>query len=437
LSCGPCGRYSIGKARTELPGGSNKTTHHLSGLSVCVVACHYRPESAGSAPYNSMLVDTLVAAGADVEVLTGVPHYPQWKVLDERYLRGLRWRERDGAARLTRLRHAVPPRPNLLGRMRQESSFAALSAPLVYTSSADVIVAVTPLVGAMAAAYAGRRGRPLGVIVHDLAGNAAEQSGSAGGRAARTVGAAEYAMLSRADKVGVITPRFQPALTTHGVAPDRITVLPIFTHVNSSEMAPVQARRRLGWDEAGLTVVHTGNMGMKQGLEYAVAAARIAAQMSKDVRFAFVGDGNQRQDLEVRASGLPNVRFVDPVSDQDYPTVLAAADVLLLHERPGVAEMSLPSKLTSYVTARRPILASVDEHGITKALLDSYGAAVMVPSGDPMAMLNALDRLCHDDALVAEVVAGAEDMGTAEFSADHGRVAFREFVASLGSTTRA
>lgn len=398
-----------------------------------MVACHYRPESTGSAPYNSMLVDTLVAAGSAVDVVTGVPHYPHWKVQEQRYLRGFRWHETDGGARVTRVRHAVPSTPNLFGRMRQESSFAGLSAPLVRRSRADVIVAVTPLIGAMVGANAGRRGRPVGVIVHDLAGNAAVQSGSTGGRAAALVGKVEYALLSRADKVGVITPRFQPSLITHGVAPDRISVLPIFTHVGKAELAPADARARLGWDEAGPTVVHTGNMGMKQGLEYVVDAARAALQTHNGAQFVFVGDGNQRSDLESRAAGLPNLRFVDPVSDEDYPTVLAAADILLLHERPGAAEMSLPSKLTSYVTAKRPILAAVDTQGITKALLDSYDAAVTVASGDPLAILNAVNRIRDDDALAAEVVAHAEKMGAAEFSGANGRAAFRDFVMSLAA----
>lgn len=380
-----------------------------------------------------MLVDTLVAAGAYVDVVTGVPHYPVWKVMEERYRRGLRWRERFGAARLTRVRHAVPARPNLFGRMRQESSFAVLAAPHVRTSTADVIIAVTPLVGAMVAAHAGRRGRPLGVIVHDLAGNAAVQSGSTGGRAAKIVGAAEYALLARADKVGVITPRFEPALVSHAVAPDRVTVLPIFTHVNGSPLSVAQARRELGWDETRPTVVHTGNMGMKQGLEYAVGAAQLAADMASDIQFVFVGDGNQRPQLEVLASGLSNLRFLDSVSDEDYPTVLAAADILLLHERPGAAEMSLPSKLTSYVAARRPILAAIDDHGITKSLLDTYGAAITVPSGDARAMLDAIHRLDHDEAKVAELLMCAEQMGVAEFSADIGTAAFRDFAASLAS----
>jgi glycosyltransferase involved in cell wall biosynthesis len=413
------------------PAGAAARTGELAGLSVCVVACHYRPESTGSAPYNSMLVDTLVDAGADVEVVTGIPHYPQWTVQDAKYRRGLRWRENDAGARLVRVRHAVPAKPNLFGRMGQESSFAAMSAPYVAASRAQVIVAVTPLVGAMTAAHAGRRGRPLGVIVHDLSGNAAVQSGTAGGRAGRLVAGVEYGMLRRADRVGVITQRLIPDLTSHGVAPARITELPISARVTPTDLPPDQARRRLGWEETGLVVIHTGNMGMKQGLEHVVSAARLAQDAAMDVRFVFVGDGNQRADLQAAAQDLDNMRFTGLVSDDDYPLVLAAADVLLLHERPGVLQMSLPSKLTSYAAARRPILAAVDDGGITKALLKSYGAALTTPSGDAQALVSSLRTLSQDRELSAAIVAGAQDMAAAEFSDVRSRAAFRDFVRAL------
>lgn len=403
----------------------------LSGLSVCVVACHYKPETTGSAPYNTMLAGTLADSGATVEVIAGVPYYPHWSVRDRRYRVGLRWHESDGTTRLTRVRHAVPARPDLLGRARLESSFAALATPYVLRSRADVIVTVTPLLGALLAARLGKRDRPFGVIVHDLSGNGAQQSGTAGGRTARAVAAVEYRLLRAADKVGIITAGFSGALTSNGVDPERIVSLPIFTHIEGADLTPELARQRLGWPTTATTVVHTGNMGMKQGLEHVVDAARAADRSGMDVRFVFVGDGNQRAELEERARGLPNVQFVPPVSEETYPVVLAAADILLLHEKPGLTEMSLPSKLTSYVTARRPVLAAVEDSGITKALLNSHGAALTTPSGDVDAMLAAVQRLRADPALADDLVVGAAKMGSAEFSADLGRTAFRAFVRSL------
>ncbi len=395
------------------------------------MACHFAPESTGSAPYNSLLIETLAAAGANVDAVVGVPHYPQWKVQDPRYRRGLRWREIHDSVRVTRVRHAVPSHPGLIGRMRQESTFAALAAPYVAHSRADVVIAVTPLVGAMLAATVGRRKRPLGVVVHDLSGAGAAQSGTAGAGVARVVGAAEFGLLARADRVGVITQGFSRALAAHNVDPSRIVELPIFTHVASSDASRADARRSLGWPTPGTYVVHTGNMGMKQGLDHAIEAAKLAESRAPEVVFVLVGDGNQISDLRSRAEGLGNVRFVPPVSEADYPEVLAAADVLLLHEKPGVVEMSLPSKLTSYVTAGRPIVAAVETQGITKALLDKHESALCVASGDPAALVDAVGRVSADSGLAEELVASAKRMGAAEFSDERGRDAFRRFAGGL------
>lgn len=411
----------------------------LSGLVVCVVACHFRPEPSGSAPYNSLLVDALAEAGATVKVITGVPHYPQWRVVDPHYRVGLRWRESptaepgSGSVSIVRLRHAVPRKPNLLGRMRLELSFAALSAPVVAATRADIVIGVTPLVGAAFAGMVGRHRRPFGAIVHDQVGNAAVQSGSTSGRVANVVAAAEYWVLRRADRVGVITTKFNPALIAGGVDADRIIEVPLFSHVNRVDLTRAAARQALGWpDDGRLTVVHTGNMGMKQGLEHVLDAARLAADRHPGAfEFVFVGDGNTRQALQEQAAGLDGVRFIDPVSEDDYPVILAAADVLLIHERPGVREMSLPSKLTSYTTASRPILAAVALNSITGSFLSSRDAALVVPNGDPETLIDGLFQVRGDDALRARLVKNARRLGQDEFSEQRGRQHYVGFAKAL------
>ena len=73
------------------------------------------------------------------------------------------------------------------------------------------------------------------------------------------------------------------------------------------------------------------------------------------------------------------------MDERRFPDVLAAADVLLLSERASVVDMSLPSKLTSYAVAGRPIVAAVPAGGTTAAELDRSGAALRVEPGDPVA----------------------------------------------------
>ena len=330
----------------------------LDGASICVVGINLAPETTGIAPYTTALALTLAAAGASIHVVTGIPHYPQWTISDERYRTGRVWREEFDGLQVTRCRHHVPPQPDLIGRARLEASFIGRARRAVRADRSDVVIAVTPSLAGLGAAVSGRRGRPLGALVQDLTGNAAGQSGTTGNRVGRAIARAEYSLLRRCDQVGVITPRFGEVVAQNGVDPGRLIDLPNFTHIEPVSATIAQARQRLGWSTERFTVVHTGNMGRKQGLDTVVESAREAWRRGLPIDFVLVGDGNQRLELERASMGNPNLRFVDPLDADDYPYALAAADVLLLNERSGVREMSPRSvgrrRLRTVRRARRP-----------------------------------------------------------------------------------
>jgi glycosyltransferase involved in cell wall biosynthesis len=137
-------------------------------------------------------------------------------------------------------------------------------------------------------------------------------------------------------------------------------------------------------------------MGAKQGLENVVDAARIADDRGINVRFVLVGDGNRRKALELHAEGVQRIEFKDPLESDDYLELLACADVLLVNELPGVGEMAVPSKLTSYFSAGRPIVAATDTNGVTaQEILDSR-AGIVVSAGDPIALLDTSVNLASD-----------------------------------------
>lgn len=372
--------------------------------SICVVGMHFAPETTGNAPYTTALVDALAASGLAVRMVTGVPHYPQWTV-DPRYARGIRWSEERNGVSIRRVRHAVPRKPNLLGRIRMEASFLALAYPVIRRDTSDAVLAVSPTLSGLAAARLAARHRPLGVLIQDLSGNGAEQAGLAGHRVANLINKREMSMLRSADLIGVITPRFAEIMVDEGVDESKIRLLENFAHVQPTVDSKVQSRMHLGWPIDEIAVVHTGNMGRKQGLDTLLRAARMHGQV-RPVNYILVGDGNQRAALQAGAGDINNVRFVDPVSEEDYPHVLNAADVLVLCERVGVKEMSLPSKLTSYSVAGRPIVASVEPGSISATTLEGHGAALISPAGREHSLVDAIDRVLDDAPLRQELIAG-------------------------------
>lgn len=408
----------------------------LDGVRICVVGMHYAPETTGNAPYTTALAEALRHGGAHVEVVTGIPHYPQWRIIDDKYLRGSRWSESLNGISITRVKHAVPARQGLRGRASMEVGFAFRAWRECRRIGFDVIVAVTPMLSALLAALAARRGRPLGALVQDLTGNAARESGAATRSVGSGIAKVEYAMFRRADRVGVIARRFEDVLVQAGISPECVDVLANFTHIEPERVSRVEARQRLGWNPSGLMAVHTGNMGLKQGLEVAVEAALVSERTGAGVEFVLVGDGNQRRHLERLANGCRAIRFVDPLDNVRYPLALAAADVLLLTERPGVREMSLPSKLTSYTVARRPIVAAVEPGGTTHELLAGYGAARFVRPGDQHALLDAVKEVVRHQPAWEHLASRAAAMGETEYGRAAAEQRYVRFAEQLAARAR-
>lgn len=108
-----------------------------------------------------------------------------------------------------------------------------------------------------------------------------------------------------------------------------------------------------------------------------------------------MGDGNQRSELEAmqRSSRL---QFIDPLPSGEFEDALASADVLLVNELPGLREMAVPSKLTTYFATGLPVVAAVDERSITRDEMLASGAGPWVPAGDPIALVDAVERLAKD-----------------------------------------
>jgi len=134
-----------------------------------------------------------------------------------------------------------------------------------------------------------------------------------------------------------------------------------------------------------------------------IAAAELAARSDSRVRFVLLGDGNQRASLEATGAGVRILEFLDPVSEDEFPAALGSADVLLVNERPGVAQMAAPSKLTSYFRSGKPILAATDSAGLTAGELTASGAGVCVPADRPDLLLSEALRLGTDRALAAKL----------------------------------
>lgn len=401
-------------------------------MRLLILGINYAPEQTGIAPYTTSLARHL-SKRHQVTVVTGVPHYPDWEVPADYRL----WRSEsdDGDVRVVRLRHFVPHRPGVVGRLAYELSWAVRAA--AFGDEVDAVIAVVPaLFGAIAArSIARRKGVPYGLIFQDVMGAAAAQSGVRGGRSvARVTSSVERAALRGAAAVATIHPRLASELQRIGERPTRPSVIFNWTHVAAPNGSHESARVRFGWNPAERIVIHSGNMGAKQNLEVVCDAARTAAERAPQLRFVLAGGGSRRKSLEDYARGCGNITFLDSVPDVEYMQLLASADVLLVNERPGMVEMSLPSKLTSYLRAGRPVVAATTPGSATDDFVTASGGGIVVPAGDPDAIVNAVIDITSADRQLSDFAVRGAEFARQHLSEERALAAYDEWVDELTAT---
>jgi colanic acid biosynthesis glycosyl transferase WcaI len=138
-------------------------------------------------------------------------------------------------------------------------------------------------------------------------------------------------------------------------------------------------------------------MGAKQGLEAVVDAARqLASRGDRGPLFLLVGAGPAASGLQERATGLANVRFLPLQPVERFNRLLNVADIHVLPQRRGVADLVMPSKLGAMLAVGKPVIATTP--AASQIALTLGDAGIVVPPEDPSALATAIAVLCEDEA---------------------------------------
>jgi glycosyltransferase involved in cell wall biosynthesis len=408
----------------------------MKRLSVLITSSYYWPEGAGTAPYLTGLAEYLSDRGHTVVVATTFAHYPEWRssangrFRETEVLRGVVVRRRS---------HFVPRRQSAGQRALYEATlFGGGLTAIHLRHRPDVVVGTCPSLaaGALARAAAAVYRVPYGLIFQDLMGLAARQSGVAGGdRVASAVRGAELRFARRAERIAIIAEGFRRYFEDGGVEPGRIDRLRNWTRRTEPEETTAETRRRLGWGPDEFVCLHGGNMGQKQGLGNLLAAAELLTDPR--IRVVLAGDGNDRARLEeeARKRRLEAVEFIAMQPAGRWEEMMQAADVLLVNQRASVADMSLPSKLTSYFAAGRAVVAAVSADSETAREITEAGAGFVVPPEEPVALRDTIVALAEDPAVASALGEQARVYAQTRLSAQASLEQHEDFVLAVAART--
>ena len=363
---------------------------------VLIFGMNYAPELAGVGRYTGEIAEFLQGRGSDVVVVTTPAHYPGWTV-QKPFKRWSYSVERRNGVKVIRcpflLRHNIGG----IWRLIAPLSFALTAAPVLFWQffkyRPQIALSVVPtLLGAplmlLGAAFAGSK-----TVLHmqDLEVDAAFAVGHLGDHTwLRSLGTTfERWVITGFSQIITISDRMAEKIEQKGVARSKIAV--IRNWVDLDLIRPLDRessyRSELQIRSTDFTVLYSGNLGRKQGLDVLLQAAEHLVG-DRSIRFVIAGEGPAKERIQSRAASLPNLHVLPFQPAERMSEFLGLANLHVLPQEASMADLVLPSKLGGMLASGKPIVVMTDPG--TEIMTFVQDSVTVVQPGDAQALADAI-----------------------------------------------
>jgi len=250
--------------------------------------------------------------------------------------------------------------------------------------------------------------------------------GILGSLAAKVIGGLERATLRNSEQIVSISPAFSRYLIESGINEESIETIQNWAPLEELayfEQKPGSWAAGHGLPNA-FRFLYSGALGDKHDPDSLLGLAE-HFRADPHIQIVVVSEGKGAdylvsQKMQRKLSNL----FVFPYQPFEYvPVMMADCDVLLATLTVEAAAYSVPSKILSYLTAGRPILALLDPSNLAARLVSKSGAGIVIPPDDYSGFLAVADSLSKDAA--KRRVMGAKGRAFAERTFDIRTIADR------------
>lgn len=366
---------------------------------------HYYPDFAATGQLLAELCEDLVKAGFRVTVITGYPE-PGTFPSDIHPAKV----EKNGNLTIFRLYNHPAGNKSISNRLLHFFSFWLLSIikSLLVTKPDLVFVMSTPplLNGVTANLIRLLRRVPYVYNVQDLYPDIAVQMGTIRNRQVIRLSAAIETYINRhARQIVTLSDSMKEKIASHGVDPERITVIPNWSDGNL--IRPLtDSSLRAEWDlKDRFVVMYSGNTGMSQGLDWIMEAMAPISTYRPDLVFVIVGGGAMLPVLKEKArkNDWSFVRFFPFQPKKNLAQSLAVADLHLVPLTSGMSDYLVPSKFYGIAAAGRPMLALVDEGSEIDRLVTSQQLGFSIPHGQEKSLRLAIETAMDNQESLREM----------------------------------
>lgn len=219
---------------------------------------------------------------------------------------------------------------------------------------------------------------------------------------------------------------------------ERTVIIPNWADLDLVEPRPRSANTLL--KEQGLldkfVIQYAGNMGRTHGLEHLIAVAQRLQNSHPEVHFLLIGSGAKKRWVEQTAASLrlPNLTLLGNRPRSDQINFLNACDIALISFIPGMAGVSVPSRMYNIMAAGKPIIAMADKHSELAQVVTEEDIGWVIEPGDEAALERTIIEAASQPDLLRDMGNRARLAAETKYSLDRANEAYLDIVEKLCSS---
>ena len=202
------------------------------------------------------------------------------------------------------------------------------------------------------------------------------------------------------DRIVVINNQMKSNLLNKGVDEGKLSV--VYNWVDGEAVRPVSREHNTLFKELSLSdksfiVTYAGNIGMAQGIDVIIEAARLLSDHS-DIQFVIIGAGACLDSCRMLVDKyrLKNVLFVPMQGQERVSEVYSLGEASLVSCKRGFGGCGMPSKTCSIMATGTPVIASFDLDSELADMVQRNRIGIAVQAGEPRLLADAVLRLYED-----------------------------------------
>lgn len=365
---------------------------------VLLISPFFFPELISTGKYNTKLVEGIVEAGLDAEVLCYHPFYPNWKVsVTKAQLNGV-YLTRGG-------RYLRFPTNPILRRLVLEASFfvfVLLNIQRIRQHHGHLILVSPPTVFAFLVTIVAPKTTTTVGIVHDLQGIYVDYKANFVRRIlSRLVATIESKTLASFDICVFLSEQMREAATKkYSLDTTNMRVHYPFTTLQPKIPTTYSLKGILPNNKQHL--IYSGALGEKQAAAQLATILGVAAdKLGPHVESHIFSEGPEFEKLVANRTNYPGVRFHPLVPEELLQELLRRSAIQFIPQAAGTSDGSLPSKLPNIIASACKVLCITDKGGDLDHLVSKYTLGRCIYDwNDQASIIFAIDDLLNIEGIL-------------------------------------